>query len=345
MLLRTLVRNQLNLSSRIVMAPMTRCASSPNQVPSREMAGYYRDRASVGLIIAEATCISVCANAYPNAPGIYSEEQIEGWRGVTEAVHAKEGKIFLQLWHAGMMGHSSFRQGDLPLSPSGVPPIRGKLARTELAHEKPRPMEEEDFANVVELFAKAASRAKEAGFDGVEIHGAGGYLLDSFLHHHTNRRSDRYGKDKARFVLEVFDAVSSVARTGIRLSPVPLPGMQNMRYDRRDLAVFRNLFKELERREPAYLHAATDEDAHPELGKVTRFMRAHYKGVLIGGGGYTPESAGKALANGDFDLISFGRLLLANPNLVELIEKRKKWRPFEPSMVASPPSLPSAPDR
>ncbi|MCC5833036.1 MAG: alkene reductase [Chlamydiales bacterium] len=339
MMLQPFSIHNIELRSRVVMAPMTRCAATAGQIPTQQMAIYYGDRASVGLIVAEASSISPCANAYPNAPGIYNDKQVEGWRRATQAVHAQGGKIFLQLWHAGMMGHSSFRAGDPPLSPSGIPAFCKKLPRTGAAPEKPRPMEKEDFSFVLDLFVQAALRAKEAGFDGVELHGASGYLLDSFLHHHTNRRTDRYGKDKTRFVLEVLDAVSSVIQTGIRLSPVPLPGMQNMLFDKRDMALFCDLFRELEKRELAYVHAATDEDSHPEFGKVTRFMRSHYSGPLIGGGGYTPESAKKALEKGEFDLISFGRLLLANPNLVELIEKRQKWRSFDYRMVGNPPFL------
>jgi len=344
MLLKALSLEDLTLSSRIVMAPMTRCAASDEQVPSEQMVTYYRDRASVGLLIAEATCISACANAYPNTPGLYTETQVKGWRAVTDAVHAKGGKIFVQLWHAGMMSHSYFREGDLPLSPSGIRPLREKLPRSEVLYEKPRLMNEADFTYVIELYTQAALYAKEAGFDGVEIHGASGYLLDSFLHHHTNRRSDRYGQEKCRFILEVLDAVSGILRTGIRLSPVPLQGMQNMLYDPRDLDVFRTLFKELEKRELAYLHVATDGDAHPELGRVTQFVRENYNGTLIGGGGYTVESAAQALSNGDFDLISFGRLLLANPDLIECIRKNQNLQTFDFKMVEDPPVLPSTPN-
>ena len=345
MLLEPFSFKDLHLSSRVVMAPMTRCAATDLQVPTMQMAAYYSDRASAGLIIAEATCVSACANAYPNTPGIYNDDQVKGWKETTCAVHAKGGKIFLQLWHAGMMGHSSFRGGDLPLSPSGIAPFRKKLARIGLPPETPRTMEKRDFIHVLDLFVQAAVRAKLAGFDGVEIHGASGYLLDSFLHHHTNRRKDRYGREKGRFILEIVDAVSSVIRTGIRLSPVPLSGMQNMIYDRRDLEIFRDLFRELERRELAFVHAATDADTHFALGRVTRFIRTHYRGLLIGGGGYTPESATQALANGEFDLISFGRLLLANPNLVELIKRREKWRSFDFAMVRKPPPFLPFPNR
>lgn len=337
MLLTSFCSNNLSLNSRIVMAPMTRCAAFKDQVPSQQMVRYYGDRASVGLVITEATCIAACANAYPCTPGLYNQEQVRGWKDVIEAVHAKGGKIFVQLWHAGMMGHSTFREGDLPLSPSGIRPFREKVPRSGLAYEEPRSMEKADFESVIELFIQAATYAKEAGFDGVELHGAGGYLLDSFLHHHTNRRTDEYGRDKTRFILEVFDAVSPLIKTGIRLSPAPLSGMQNMLYDPRDLDVFSALFKALETRECAFIHTSADEDNHPELGRVTQFARAHYKGLLIGGGGYTPITAEKALEKGDFDLISFGRLLLANPNLTELIEKKKEWLPFSSEMVDNPP--------
>ena len=339
MLLNSFFLNDLVLSSSIVMAPMTRCAALENQVPSEQMVTYYRDRASVGLVITEATCISSCANAYPHTPGIYNKAQVDGWKRVTDAVHAQGGKIFVQLWHAGMMSHSFFRNGRLPLSPSGVPPLRKKVPRSDLVYEKPDVMEKKDFLKVIELFASAAQYAKEAGFDGVELHGCAGYLLDSFLHYHTNRRSDLYGKEKHRFVVEVFDAVSKFVRTGIRVSPAPLRGMQNMLFDSRDLDVFSTLFRELEKRNVTYIHVATDEDFHPNLGRVTQFVRENYAGILIGGGGYTVEKAKKAIAKGDFDLISFGRLLLANPNLIALIQAKQDLQPFHFEMVSNPPSI------
>ncbi len=334
----------LRLSSRVVMAPMTRCAATADHVPTEHMAAYYRDRASAGLLIAEATSIAPCANAYPNTPGLFSQAQINGWKSVTDAVHETGGKIFVQLWHAGMMGHSQFRGGDLPLSPSGIRPLREKVPRSDLTYEQPRIMEADDFEFVIKCFKEAACNAKIAGFDGVELHGAGGYLLDSFLHHHTNRRLDHYGVDKTRFVLEVFDAVCSLLPTGIRLSPAPLAGMENMHYDARDLEIFKALFKELERREAAYIHVAADNDTHPEIGRVSQFVRENYQGILIGSGGYTVKSAKKALSDNAFDLISFGRLMLANPNLTGLITKNIDPQPFDYRMVANPPVLPATPD-
>ncbi|MEZ5314718.1 MAG: hypothetical protein R3E91_00660 [Chlamydiales bacterium] len=339
MLLEPFALDDLNLRSRIVMAPITRCMATDLQVPTEEMAIYYRERASVGLIITESTYISFCANGYLRAPGIFNQSQVQGWKQITQSVHKKGGKIFLQLCHAGMMGHSSFRAGDLPLSPSGISPFRKKVARTDLAIEKPRSMKKKDFLLVIEKFVEAAQYAKNANFDGIEIHGASGYLLDSFLHHHTNRRTDCYGQDKTRFVLEVLDAVIPVIKTGIRLSPTPVSGMQNMLYHPSDLQVFQQLLKHLENKKIAYVHVAADEDNYPPLGSITQFIRKYYGGLLIGGGGYNPESGSQALLKGHFDLVSFGRLLVANPNLTELIKKQAQWRSFEYSMIKRPPKL------
>lgn len=329
MILEPFKTNRLQLSSRVVMAPITRCMAGEAQEPTEEMVAYYARRSSVGLVIAEATCISPCANAYPGTPGIYTDQQVAAWRKVTDGVHENGGKIYLQLWHAGMMGHRAFRGGELPLSPSGVAPLRKKVPRTELVYEAPRVMEKCDFAFVLELFIEAARRAKEAGFDGVELHGASGYLLDSFLHHHTNRRRDIYGEQKERFVLNVVDAVSQVLPTGLRLSPGPLAGMENMRYDARDLEVFKALFEALNDRDLAYLHLAVIEDQP--------FVRAHYHGTLIGCGGYTPQSASHAVSAGHVDLVAFGRLMVANPDLVSKVRKTRSLAPFGYEMLSSPP--------
>ncbi|MCD8548477.1 MAG: alkene reductase, partial [Aeromonadaceae bacterium] len=218
------LNDTLTLANRILMAPLTRCMAGPGLVPTQQMADYYARRAQVGLIISEATIIRPDGQGYPNTPGIYSAEQIAGWRRVTDAVHAQGGKIFAQLWHTGRISHSFFH-GQTPVAPSAVA-WEGSLPRMrELHYELPRALSEAEIAELVEQYAQAAANAREAGFDGVEIHGANGYLIDQFLHHETNLRQDGYGgtpQKMARFALAIVDAVSRQIggeRVGLRLSP------------------------------------------------------------------------------------------------------------------------------
>lgn len=347
----------LELKNSIVMAPMTTCNAGQNQVPGEKMIRIYRDRAQVGLIVAEATCITWDANAYPNTPGIYTDEQVAGWKKVTEAVHEKGGKIFLQLWHAGSMGHREYRKseaepdGSLPPSPSGVKPTKEKVPRSngKLLYEKPRVMDLAEIASIKAAFVNAAKRAKEANFDGVELHAASGYLLDSFLHCYTNLREDDYGgttKKMCRFVLEVLEEVSQVfgpEKTAIRVCPVPLPSMGNMEEHPMDQEVFRHLLEELNNHQLAYVHACSDNDSKDRgmLGrKVSSFIREHYKGNVIGGGNYSVPEAEEALASKEFDLVYWGKLILANPNLVALIRENKidSLVPFKREMIDNPPS-------
>lgn len=346
----------LGLNNSIVMAPMTTCNADANQVPTDKMVRIYRDRAEVGLIIAEATCISWDANAYPGTPGIYTQAQVDGWQKVTEAVHEKGGKIFLQLWHAGPMGHREYRKSDaepngsLPLSPSAVKPTKEKVPRSngKLKYENPKEMELEDMEKVKADFVNAAKRAKQANFDGVELHAASGYLLDSFLHCKTNQRNDGYGgtaKKMCRYVLEVLKEVGQVfgqEKTGIRVCPVPLPSMGNMEEDQNDREVFKCLLNELNNEKLAYVHACSDNDFTDQgmLGqKVSSFVREHYTGTVIGGGHYNVSDAEEALAKKEFTLIYWGKLILANPNLISFIKEGKadKLVAFTREMIDNPP--------
>ena len=323
----------VTLRHRVVMAPLTRMrALRPGDVPHALNATYYGQRASRGgLIITEATDVSAQARGYPGAPGIYSDEQVRGWREVVDAVHARGGLIFVQLWHTGRISHSSMQPGGaVPVAPSAVPAPGGHFDADgrPVPFETPRALEEGEISGVVEQFRAAALRAREAGFDGVEVHSANGYLLDQFLQDGTNTRTDRYGgpvENRVRLTLEVVDAVAETVgadRVGVRLSPW---GRFNGMSDGDPGALFDHLTGELGRRGLAYLHvveprADQNSDANaldanaPDA--ASRFKR-RFGGPLIAAGGFTRESAAAAIAGGDVDAVAFGRLFIANPDLPE----------------------------
>jgi N-ethylmaleimide reductase len=328
----------VELSHRVVMAPLTRLRSrQPGDVPHALNAEYYGQRASRGgLIITEATDVSEQARGYPGAPGIYSDEQVEGWRQVTDAVHAKGGLIFLQIWHTGRVSHSSMQPGAaLPVAPSAVP-VTGMthMDRTgsEVPFETPRALAIDDIAAIVADFAQAARNARRAGFDGVEVHGANGYLIDQFLRDGANLRSDAYGgslDNRARFLLEVVDAVAAAwepGRVGVRLSPW---GRFNDMADSDTRALFEHAVAALATRGLAYLHlveprADQNSDvnaidaAAPDAGGTFRTL---FGGPVISAGGYVRETAQTAIAEGRADAIAFGRLFIANPDLPERLRR------------------------
>ena len=326
------------LKHRIVMAPLTRMrAQQPGNVPTELNARYYAQRASgCGLLITEATQISPRGQGYPATPGIHSEQQVEGWRLVTRAVHEKGGLIFLQLWHVGRISHSSHQpDGGLPLAPSPVKPAGNALTAswTEEPFETPREIRLDEIPSLVEEFRAAARNALAAGFDGVELHSANGYLLDQFLRDGTNKRTDRYGgsfENRARFLLEVLDAVAEVFpfnRIGIRLSPL---GTYNDMSDSDPVGTFGYVLRALSKKDIAYVHlieARGDEEAPdervplgPGAAPTAALFRPFYtckghKGVLIGAGGFTRQSALEAVAAGTVDAVAFGRLFISNPDL------------------------------
>ncbi len=311
----------LELPNRIVMAPMTRNRAE-GRVPNELMARYYAQRASAGLIVSEGTQVSALGQGYQETPGIYADEHREGWRLVTEAVHRAGGRIFAQLWHVGRVSHSYYH-GQTPVAPSAIPPS-GKAYTPEglLPYETPRALSTAEVREVVEQFRNAANLAREAGFDGVEIHGANGYLLDQFLQSGANRRDDPYGgpvENRARLLLEVTEAVVGEwpdGRTGVRLSP---GGATNGIFDGDPVATFSYAAEALNRFPLAYLHVVEGPvgTAGPDDHAVcaTDLVRPLFYGTLISTGGYTPESAERALDKGSADLIGFGRLFLANPDL------------------------------
>jgi N-ethylmaleimide reductase len=321
------------LNHRVVMAPLTRMrAERPSLAPRPLNAEYYGQRAtSGGLIIAEASPVMATGHGSPGTPGIYSEQQIKGWRGVVDAVHAKGGLIFLQLWHVGRVSHSSFQPGGvLPVAPSAVPISAALKTMTAggkpAPYETPRALETSEIAGVVDSFRQAARNALRAGFDGVEIHGANGYLIEQFLQSHTNLRTDRYGgsiANRTRFLMEITQAVIDVwgvERVGVRLSPY---GVANDSGEADPMPLYTHVIESLDPLGLAYLHfveprssgAGRAEVNHQNVPSAMVLFRPIWSGVLISAGGFTGETAEAAIAAGHADAIAFGRIFISNPDL------------------------------
>ncbi|MGE3407534.1 MAG: alkene reductase [Pirellulales bacterium] len=330
----------LNLPNRIVLAPMTRSRAGTARQPNRLMAVYYAQRSSAGLLITEATTISEEANGWNESPGVYTDEMTEGWKHTTQAVHEKGGVILLQLWHMGRASHSSFHNGKPAVAPSAIK-INEEYIHTPIGkqpHEVPRALETTEIPRVVGDYQRAAERAKAAGFDGVEIHGANGYLIDAFLQSKTNHRTDEYGgsvENRYRFLKEVVEAVTSVwpaNRVGVRLSP---NGMFNDMGspDYRDQFTF--VASQLDRFGLAYLHVMDGlAFGFHKLGEPMTLadFRKVFHGPLIGNCGYTQAEAEKAIAEGHADLIAFGRPFISNPDLVERF--KNGWPLSEPAPMS-----------
>jgi N-ethylmaleimide reductase len=329
-LLRPLKVGPLDLPSRVVMPALTRMRAGSDGVPTELTREYYAQRAGAGLIIAECTQVSPQARGFPGCPGIYNEEQVAGWRRVTDAVHAAGGRIFCQVWHAGGMSHPSNQPDDaLPIGPSSQRPLMNVLTSGFKPAEMvpPRALETDELPDIVAQFARAAERAIRAGFDGLEIHGANGYLLEQFMKRSTNCRTDAYGgsaENRARFTCEVVDAVTDVVgaqSVGLRLSPW---GELNSPVEE-DAAVYEMAAQHASRRRIAYLHVieprssmspTSDAVRTVELDAAT-FFRPLFDGVLISAGGWTFDAAEAAIAAGKVDAVAFGRLFIANPDLVQ----------------------------
>ena len=318
--------HDLTLANRVVLAPLTRARSGVSRIPNALMAEYYAQRASAGLIISEATSISPQGNGWNQSPGIYSDEMVEGWKLTTEAVHAQGGRVFLQLWHTGRASHSDFHNGEMPVSASAIA-ITGDGIHTpdgqKKDYEVPKALGTDEIPGIVEDYRRAAERAKAAGFDGVEIHSANGYLLDQFLQSKTNLRTDQYGgsmENRYRILSEVVEAVASVFpanRVAVRLAPNG--GFNDMGSpDYREQ--FTYIAQQLDQYGLAYLHVmdGTTFGFH-ELGEPVALseFRKVFHGPLMGNVGYTEETAEAAIASGNADLIAFGRPFIPNPDLVE----------------------------
>jgi N-ethylmaleimide reductase len=319
----------LHLNNRLVMAPLTRNrATKGTDAPNELNARYYRQRATAGLIISEATQISQQGQGYIWTPGIYTEAQIAGWTKVTDAVHQAGGRIFIQLWHVGRVSHVSLQPGGAkPVAPSAIAAKTKTFIESGFVEtSEPRALTVEEIAGIVDDYRKAAENAKRAGFDGVEIHGANGYLIDQFLKDGTNRRTDHYGKtieNRARFALEVTDAILSVwdkNRVGIRLSPV---SPANDAIDSNPAGTFGYLVRELSARKIAYIHVIEGATGGPRDNVPFDFLalRKAFAGAYIANKAYTRDLAIETLQQNRADLIAFGKLFISNPDLVERLRK------------------------
>ena len=310
----------LTLKNRVIMAPLTRCRAIHDRVPNEWMVEYYRQRSGAGLILSEATAVDPMGVGYPNTPGIWSREQVKAWKQVTDEVHRAGGLIFSQLWHVGRISHSSYLNGALPVAPSAIQPEgHVSLVRPVTEYETPRALKTEEIPEIVAQYQRGAKLAKEAGFDGVEIHGANGYLIDQFLHEKSNQRTDEYGgsiENRARFMMEVTDAVLKewdASRVGMHLAP---------KGDSHDVGsadlkeLFTYVATELGKRKLAFICARESYDGTefgPDLKKA-------FGGIYIANQGFSKESAEAAIEAGSADAVAFGKAYIANPDLAKRFE-------------------------
>ncbi len=319
----------LNLANRVVMAPMTRSrADNPKNKPMEGLHDvYYAQRASAGLIITEGSQVSKEAVGYINTAGIHTQAQIDGWKKVVNKVHAEGGKIFIQLWHVGRISHPDFHNGKLPLAPSALNPNADVY--TPEGPKKtviPKEMTQEDIDNTINDFKQAAKNAIEAGFDGIEIHSSNGYLFHQFFNATSNKRTDKYGgsiENRARFFFEVLDAIKKVipsSKIGARFNP-SLHGLFGMEMDEQTIPTFEYIINKLNDYDLAYIHLSepfTDVSNVPYAVKhIAKHFRPMYKGTLMINGGFNQEKAHKVIEEGNADLVSFGKLYVSNPDLVE----------------------------
>lgn len=305
----------LLLPNRILMAPLTRSRAGAVRVPNELMVRYYEQRASAGLILAEATVVSAQGIGYADTPGIWSQEQVKGWRKVTDAVHRAGGRIFSQLWHVGRVSHPLFLNGDLPVAPSAIAPAGFvSLVRPKTPYVVPRALDRTEIPGLIDAFQRGAQNAHEAGFDGVELHGANGYLIDQFLQDRSNHRTDDYGgpiENRARLMLEVVDRLINVwgpGRVGVHLAP---RGDSHDLGDSNPLATFGYIARELGKRKIAFLCAREHEGADA----IGPQLKAAFGGVYVANEGFTQASAEKIVAAGNADAVAFGKLFIANPDL------------------------------
>lgn len=305
------------LPNRVIMAPLTRSRAVNGRIPNELMKEYYSQRASAGLILTEATSVSPMGVGYADTPGIWSDEQVKGWKEITDSVHAAGGRIFLQLWHVGRISHPLFLDGKAPLAPSAIRP-KGHVSHVRPITEyvTPRALELNEIPQIIEQYRKGAENAKKAGFDGVEIHGANGYLLDQFLQDGTNKRTDIYGgsiENRARLMLEVTDAVISVwgkDRVGMHLAP---RGDAHDMSDSYPQATFTYVAKELGKRGIAFI--CTRE--YQGKDSISQKIKEAFGGVFIANEKFTKESANEIISKGGADAVAFGQLFIANPDLPE----------------------------
>lgn len=314
----------LKLKNRIVMAPMTRSRATADGVPTPIMATYYTQRASAGLIISEASQISLQGTSYPNTPGIYTKNQVIGWNKVTDAVHEAGSKIFMQLFHGGRISHPNNQEGKIPVAPSSIK-AEGQIhtsAQNKMEDfVSPKPLKIEEIEDIITQFGIAAKNAFDAGFDGIEIHAANGYLIDQFLRDSTNKRTDKYGgafENRIRLLVEIIKEVRkyfSLQKVGVRLSPL---STFNDISDSNPLGLYSYLLQELNDYNLAYVHFVEDSKAYKNsdfINGVSATLGKYYKGKIIGNGGYTLEKADFEIFNGIVDVVAFGKLFISNPDL------------------------------
>ncbi|SOC79205.1 N-ethylmaleimide reductase [Salinimicrobium sediminis] len=340
--------NGLELPNRVVMAPMTRSrADNAGNKPTADLHGeYYKQRASAGLIIAEGSQISEKAVGYINTPGIYTEEQVKGWKEVTRKVHEANGRIFLQLWHVGRMSHPDFHDGELPLAPSAINP-NDKSFTPEGFKETvtPKEMSIGEIKETIEDFKKAAENAMKAGFDGVEIHASNGYLLHQFFNGTSNTRSDEYGgsiEKRTRILFDVLDAIKEVVpenKIGIRLNP-SLHDSFGMTLDEETIPGFDHIVQKLNDYNLAYLHLSepfTDVSEVPYAEtQIAKRYSPMYNGTIIINGGFDRESGNKVIEEGNAHLVAYGRPYISNPDLVERFEQNVPLSEFDQETFYSP---------
>jgi 2,4-dienoyl-CoA reductase-like NADH-dependent reductase (Old Yellow Enzyme family) len=310
----------LSLRNRVIMAPLTRCRSSEGRVPNALMAKYYAQRASAGMILSEATSVDPMGVGYPDTPGIWSDEQVAGWAAVTDAVHRAGGTILLQLWHVGRISDPIYLDGALPVAPSAIRP-KGtvSLVRPKKEFVTPRALELDEIPGIIAAYKRGAANAKRAGFDGVEVHGANGYLLDQFLQDTTNTRTDDYGgslANRARLMIEVVDACIEVwgtGRVGLHLAP---RGDAHDMGDSNPIATFGYVAEQMKARGLAFLCAREslgDNRIGPQLKKI-------FGGIYIANEGFTAQTAQQVLDAGEADAVAFGKTFIANPDLPQRFE-------------------------
>ena len=327
---------ELNLPNRIIMAPLTRARAGVSRVPNELMRDYYVQRASAGMILTEATSVTPMGVGYADTPGIWSDEQVTGWKKVTTGVHEAGGRILLQLWHVGRISDPVFLGGALPVAPSAIAAVgHVSLLRPERPYPVPRALDRNEIPGVIEAYRRGSENAQKAGFDGVEIHGANGYLLDQFLQSGSNLREDDYGgsvENRARLLLEVSDAAIGVwgaGRVGVHLAPRRDAHSMG---DATPAQTFGHVARELGLRKVAFI-CARESLGEDRLGPV---LKEAFGGHYIANEGFDQASAKKVLASGEADSVAFGRLFIANPDLPERLRRNAPLNPLDPSTLYSP---------
>lgn len=326
----------IDLPNRIIMAPLTRSRAGEQRIPNALMAEYYVQRAAAGLIISEATSVTPMGVGYADTPGLWSTEQVEGWKTVTKAVHNAGGRIFAQLWHVGRISHPMFLNGELPVAPSAIKPAgHVSIVRPITEYVTPRALDIAEIPGIIENYRKAAMNAQMAGFDGVEIHGANGYLLDQFLQDGTNHRNDEYGgsiENRARLLLEATDAAASVwgpELVGVHLAP---RGDSHDIHDSNKLATFSYVARELDDRGIAFI-CVREHEGEDAIGPQLRKL---FGGAYIANENYTGESAQAALDSGAADAVAFGKPFIANPDLVQRIRTKAALNELDMTTLYAP---------